>query len=174
MLGAGRVEADGSRGGGFSADGITPIELFSVGDLFFLNNAEGTMGERNSGSLMVHIAQLMRHMKIGSRMITVDQVSELTTNCWEKQDWDPEDRGCWMKEERVRLFGAYSWNRGHPKEHHLWLYTKVRNSWICNSCTVQNDMSVKECECQLDPNHKPAEKRRSRRAAATSKRQRTE
>ena len=148
--------------------GVTPEELFAAGDLFFLNNAEGTMRGRNTENLMEHIARLMRGMKVGARMITVDQVSELKTNCWNKLENSGcrkgEDHTCWMKEQPVVLHGAYSWNRGDPRDHILYLYEKMRNTWICNSCTCEHSMEVESCDvCRLDPNQRPAEMRRSKR-----------
>ena len=151
-----------------SNTGITPQELFAAGDLFFLNNAEGTMRGRNTENLMEHIARLMRFMKVGARMITVDQVTELKTNCWNK-DKNPnsliqEGHTCWMRETPVMLYGAYSWNRGKPRNHKLFLYEKIRQSWICNSCTCEHDLSVESCDvCEEDPNQQPIERRKSKR-----------
>ena len=186
LLNAGRSAGDCGDGSSSSSstttstddiEGITPSELFSVGDLFFLNNALGTMSGRNSGDLMGHIARLMRHMKIGARMITVDQVLSLDTNCWGedvRNAEDPTDEGCWMKEEKVSLYGAYSWNSGVPRDQTLWLYTKVRDKWTCNGCTFAHNNVISHLVCSTcsgDPHQKPPEQRKSKRAR---KRQRLE
>jgi hypothetical protein len=147
---------------------ITPPQLFHQGDVFFLNNAEDTMTSRNSVNLMAHIARLMRRMKVGARILMVDQCTDLETNSWNAfdhaRDAEGRQRTCWAHEEEVELEGAYSWNRGEAKTQRLWLYTKVLDCWYCNSCTMEHKMYETVCEtCAGDPGCTGAERRVSKR-----------
>jgi hypothetical protein len=149
--------------------------LFKIGDAFFLNNAEDTMGSRNGSNIdilgdfcefvdmlffialfflncwnqylcfFIFEGTLCRYMKIGSRLVTVDQLSRFEQNTWRKINSDGSKNNdgeldYWMKEESIRINGGVSWNRGDEKNHIYWLYTKIKNDWTCDACTMINPL----------------------------------
>ena len=116
-------------------------------------------------NILGHFCELCRHMKIGARIIAVDQLTQFETNLW-KLDDNPLST-CWMKEESIQVDGAVSWNRGDAKEHTFWMYTKISNEWRCNACTMSNllvkgNETVMDC-AQSHPGYAP-ERRKSKRA----------
>jgi len=149
---------------------ISPIDLIRIGDVFFLNNALDTMGSRNGTGVNIlgNFCELCRFMKVGARLITVDPLLLFETNNWTNQITKQDEH--WMKEERITLKGAVSWNRGDVKNHDWYLYTKVRDDWCCNACTLLNNLkcdsdntTVMECEFIEGHQGKDQVKRTSKR-----------
>jgi hypothetical protein len=113
-------------------------------------------------------------MKVGARLVTVDPLLLFKTNNWKKnQDiktsnttqnkFEEEQDECWMKEEVIDLEGAVSWNRGDDKKHCWYLYTKVRDDWRCNACTLINSLTLDTCVSGCQELGYQSEQRKSKR-----------
>lgn len=128
------------------------------------------MGSRNGTNVDIlgNFCELCRFMKNGSKIIAVDQLTRFETNSW-LIDGD-DGLGYWMKEEKIELHGAVSWNRGDAKVHDWYMYTKVADKWRCNACRLDNplvkptqDASMKVCQFFSDHVGFGEEQRRSKR-----------
>ena len=139
------------------------------------------MSSRNGMNINIlgEFCELCRYMKNGARLVTVDQLTQFEQNTWSKINdtlgtvTTDNETDCWMKEEQISVHGAVSWNRGNEKDHKYWLYTKIKEEWRCNACTMINplltkdhqDRRVANKECQFRDGHwgKSQEKRKSKR-----------
>jgi hypothetical protein len=139
---------------------LTPPELFQVADAVFLNNANETMAGRNgtkknSSTLTEDFCKLVRYMKDGSRIVTIDSIkSDFRTNAWDGElaskyihaTEEQVNSSCWIKEEPIEVYGAVSWNNRNgepnPKKHTFFMYTKVRSTWLCHGCLSQNGVCI--------------------------------
>ena len=66
-------------------------------------------------------------------------------------------------EEVIDLEGAVSWNRGDDKKHCWYLYTKVRDDWRCNACTLINSLTLDTCVSGCEELGYQSEQRKSKR-----------
>ena len=151
-------------------DEATLVDVIKRADVLFLNNAEGTMNERGDGRIELAVCRLARSMKVGAKLFAMDSLSQMfETNCWTPQADQLDGASCWMRESEIVVRGGVSWQRGEPRDHAVFMYTKMCDRWVCDACTLQNALvgedGLPTLVCAFASEHAAFrdEKRRSRR-----------
>jgi len=104
-------------------------------DVLFVNNAESIFGMRSvaegSYTLDWHVARLACGMRVGSRVVTFEALTDLE---------HPHFAPCFERRDYLSEPGATSWTEVSQKQTKFFCYTKVGEQWTCSRCTCVNTL----------------------------------
>lgn len=104
-------------------------------DVLFVNNAESIFAMRSakegSYTLDWHVARLVCGMRVGSRVICFEALTDLETVHF---------KGCFTRTTHVSEPGATSWTSVSMSRTTFYVYTKIGDTWTCPRCKTVNTL----------------------------------
>jgi hypothetical protein len=104
-------------------------------DVLFVNNAKSIFSVRSvaegSNTLDWHVSRLACGMRVGSRIIAFESLTDLE---------HPNVGQCFERAEYLSTPGATSWTDTSMSRTPFYMYTKRGNTWTCSSCKAENPL----------------------------------